>query len=276
MHARALLRRPPKAPRPSGALLVRDPLRDGRVARAGARSRPFGLARPAFPVATDDGSVSAEKGYLRETGNLLFHVSLVILLAGIAVGGLFGYTGKVVVTQGQGFTNTLVQYDSFNHGGLVNTDQLTPFSFQLTDFVAEYQPDATPKTYRAYVTLSLKPGAPTSKHVIRVNDPLKIGEAKVYLINHGYSPHVILRDKNGNAVYDAYVPCIANDIKFLTSNCVFKIPDTGLPPVGPLKKPQQIGVQAGLCPDLLRDQLPEFGLPGAHQPAPRRSPDLPR
>ena len=64
----------------------------------------------------DAGSVSAEKGYLRETGNLLFHVSLVILLAGIAVGGLFGYTGKVVVTDGDGFTNTLVQYDSFNHG----------------------------------------------------------------------------------------------------------------------------------------------------------------
>ncbi len=90
-------------------------------------------------------SVSAEKGYLRETGNLLFHVSLVILLAGIAVGGLFGYTGKVVVTDGDGFTNTLVQYDSFNHGGLVNTDQLAPFTFNLTDFQAEYQPRRHPQ-----------------------------------------------------------------------------------------------------------------------------------
>ena len=98
--------------------------------------------------------MSAEKGYLRETGNLLFHVSLVILLAGIAVGGLFGYTGKVVVTDGDGFTNTLVQYDSFNHGGMVNTNQLAPFTFQLTNFQAEYQRDGTPKTYRAFVTLT--------------------------------------------------------------------------------------------------------------------------
>ena len=37
-------------------------------------------------------------------------------------------------------------------------------------------------------------------------------------------------------------------IRNLTSNCVFKIPDTGLPPSGPLKKPQQIGVEAGLVP----------------------------
>jgi cytochrome c biogenesis protein len=251
LHARALMRRPPKAPahparlasgtRFETAATPEEVLAAGRAVLRGRR----------FRVASDDGAVSAEKGYLRETGNLLFHISLVVLLAGIAVGGLFGYTGKVVVTDGDGFTNTLVQYDSFNHGGLVNTNKLAPFSFQLTDFQAEYQPDGTPKTYRAYVTLEDKPGATPTKHVIRVNDPLKIGEAKVYLINHGYSPHVVLRDKQGNAVYDAYVPCIANDIRNLTSNCVFKIPDTGLPPSGPLKKPQQIGVEAGLVPTFL-------------------------
>lgn len=248
MHARALLRRPPKAPahpaRLSSGIRFETAASPAHVLEAGRSV----LRGRRFRVAGDDGSVSAEKGYLRETGNLLFHVSLVILLAGIAVGGLFGYTGKVVVTDGSGFTNTLVQYDSFNHGGLVKTDRLAPFSFQLTDFQAEYQPDGTPKTYRAYVTLQTTPGGRATKHVIRVNDPLKIGEAKVYLINHGYSPHVVLSNSKGQPVYDAYVPCIANDVRNLTSNCVFKIPDTGLPPVGPLQKPQQIGVEAGLVP----------------------------
>jgi cytochrome c biogenesis protein len=248
LHIRALLRRPPKAPahpaRLSSGLRFETVATPEQVLEAGRSV----LRGRRFRVASDSASVSAEKGYLRETGNLLFHVSLVILLAGIAVGGLFGYTGKVVVTDGDGFTNTLVQYDSFNHGGLVNTNQLAPFTFNLTDFQAEYQRDGTPKTYRAYVTLTKKPGATPTKHVIAVNDPLKIGEAKVYLINHGYSPHVVLRDAKGNAVYDAYVPCIAAEIRNLTSNCVFKIPDTGLPPSGPLKKPQQIGVEAGLVP----------------------------
>ncbi len=248
LHVRALLRRPPKAPahpaRLSSGIRFETAAAPEQVLAAGQAV----LRGRRFRVASDDASVSAEKGYLRESGNLLFHVSLVILLAGIAVGGLFGYTGKVVVTQGDGFTNTLVQYDSFNHGGLVNTNKLAPFSFQLTKFVAQYQVDGTPKTYQAFVTLQDKPGAPVTRHVIRVNDPLKIGEAKVYLINHGYSPHVVLRDAKGNAVYDAYVPCIASEIRDLTSNCVFKIPDTGLPPSGPLQKPQQIGVEAGLVP----------------------------
>ena len=34
--------------------------------------------------------VAAEKGYLRETGNLVFHFSLILILVGVAVGGLFG------------------------------------------------------------------------------------------------------------------------------------------------------------------------------------------
>ncbi len=248
LHARALLRRPPKAPAHPSRLAsgttfetsasVDEVLAVGRGVLRGRR----------FRVAADPGSLSAEKGYLRETGNLLFHVSLVVLLAGIAVGGLYGYTGKVVVTDGDGFTNTLVQYDNFNRGALVKTDRLNPFSFQLQNFEAEYQKDGTPKTYRAFVALRAKPGGPTSQHTIKVNDPLKIGEAKVYLINHGYSPHVVLRDRTGKAVYDAYMPCVAADTRNLTSSCVFKIPDTGLAPVGDLKKVQQIGVRAVLAP----------------------------
>ncbi|EUA66244.1 resB-like family protein [Mycobacteroides abscessus subsp. bolletii 1513] len=41
--------------------------------------------------------ISAEKGYLREFGNLVFHLSLVGLLVAFAVGKLFGYEGNVIV-----------------------------------------------------------------------------------------------------------------------------------------------------------------------------------
>ena len=248
MHVRALMRRPPKAPahpaRLSSGIKFETAASADDVLAAGTKV----LRGRRFRVATDGASVSAEKGYLRETGNLMFHISLVILLAGIAVGAMFGYTGKVVVTDGEGFTNTLVQYDSFNHGALVKTDQLSPFSFVMHDFNATYQPDGTPKTYTAQVALTKTPGGKVTQHTIRVNDPLKIGEAKVYLINHGYSPHVVVRDKTGHVVYEANVPCVASDVRNLTSNCVFKIPDTGIPPVGPLKQVQQIGVQAELVP----------------------------
>ena len=58
----------------------------------------------------DDGNqeISAEKGYLREAGNLVFHFSLVGLLVAVAAGRLLGYEGSVIVIAdgGPGFCNT--------------------------------------------------------------------------------------------------------------------------------------------------------------------------
>ena len=41
-------------------------------------------------------TVSAEKGFLREAGNLVFHLSVLVVLVGFAVGSLFGYKGGVI------------------------------------------------------------------------------------------------------------------------------------------------------------------------------------
>ena len=64
--------------------------------------------------------VAAERGYLREAGNLVFHVSLLFLLLGVAIGGLFGFRGTSVVIVGQGFANNLTQYDDFTAGARVH------------------------------------------------------------------------------------------------------------------------------------------------------------
>ena len=61
-------------------------------------------------------SVAAERGYLREAGNLVFHISLLFLLLGVAIGGLCGFRGTSVVIVGQGFANNLTQYDDFSAG----------------------------------------------------------------------------------------------------------------------------------------------------------------
>ena len=64
-------------------------------------------------------SVAAERGYLREAGNLVFHISLLFVLLGAAIGGLWGFRGTSVVIVGQGFANNLTQYDDFSAGGRV-------------------------------------------------------------------------------------------------------------------------------------------------------------
>ena len=69
-------------------------------------------------MATEPSAVSAERGYLREAGNLLFHLSVLVVLVGFAVGGLFGFKGGVIVVTKDGFANTLSQYDDFRAGSL--------------------------------------------------------------------------------------------------------------------------------------------------------------
>ena len=63
---------------------------------------PGVLRRRRYRVDASTDEVAAERGYLREAGNLLFHVSLLVVLVGFALGGLYGYTGGVIVVKGQG------------------------------------------------------------------------------------------------------------------------------------------------------------------------------
>ena len=75
------------------------------------------LRRKRFRVHAHDGrSLSSERGYLKETGNLLFHLALIFVIIGVAIGHLFGWKGDVIVPVGQGFANTLSRYDTFSPG----------------------------------------------------------------------------------------------------------------------------------------------------------------
>ncbi len=180
-------------------------------------------------VRTGDGWIAAEKGYLRESGNLLFHVSLLVLLAAVAVGSLFGWRGSVVVMEGRGFSNTLTQYDTFTSGRLVDRAGLAPFTVTLDDFEAQFERGAVqtgaPRDYRADVTYRAEPDAATTQDSIGVNDPLNVAGAKVFLTGHGYAPRVIVRDASGIEVFSGSVPFLPRDGNF-TSTGVIKVPDT--------------------------------------------------
>ena len=126
-HARALRAAPPPAPRhllrlpDSGELTTPLPAADGAGRRGGGAAGP---PLPRRPPARDE--LSAEKGYLKETGNLLFHLSLLALLLGLAGGKLWGYEGSILVTEGQGFCNSFQQYDTYSAGPLVDSGDLEP------------------------------------------------------------------------------------------------------------------------------------------------------
>jgi len=248
LHARALLRRPPRAPAHPARLSTGTSFTTTAAPEEALTAARAQLRRSHFRVATDPGALAAEKGYLRETGNLLFHVSLVVLLVGIALGSLRGYSGTVLVVQGDSVSNNLVQYDQFSHGALVDPARLRPFSFRLDTFTAAYQPDNTPSEFRADLAFRADPSAPTRPVAVRVNHPLRVGEAKVYLVGHGYAIHVVLRDRTGAVVLDDSVPCTPTNQVTLYSQCTIKVPDTGLPATGSPKRPQQLAFAGPLTP----------------------------
>ena len=118
--------------------------------------------------------LAAEKGYLREAGNLLFHISLVVVLVGLAWTNLWGFRGSVVVVEGRGFANAITQYDDFTQGSLLDTDALEAFSVKVESFAAEFETGAVQRgaarRFDADVVLTDASGERTQ--LLTVNGPL--------------------------------------------------------------------------------------------------------
>lgn len=232
-HVRALRARPPRAPR----RFERMPVHEERTTDASvddvvevARRVLLGRVRrlPRFRVdveRTPDGgaTVSAERGYLRESGNIVFHLSLLAILVAVATGQLLHYRGQAIVVEGRGFANAVTDYDTFRAGTAFDPRSLVPFTMTLDRFTAEFAPDARPRDFTAEVTVT-EPGAEPQQRTIRVNHPLTAGAAKVYLQGNGYAPELTVRDASGEVAFAGPVPFLPEDAQY-RSRGVVKVPD---------------------------------------------------
>lgn len=199
-----------------------------------------------FRISEGGGWVSAEKGYLREAGNLLFHIALLALLISVGLGGIFGYKANRLLIVGQGFANTPTALDVFRPGRLVGPGNLAPFEINLHRFTAKYinsgpQLDQ-PLSYDASLTYQDKPGAPVRHYQLQVNHPLVVDGVSVYLIGHGYAPIFKVTDGTGAVRWNGPVPFIPVDQTTLTSEGVIKVPDA---------KPGQLGFAGVFLPSAI-------------------------
>ncbi|MGW1542450.1 cytochrome c biogenesis protein ResB [Streptomyces sp. NPDC002309] len=170
-------------------------------------------------------AVAAEKGYLREVGNLAFHIALIVMLIAFAWGQLFRSEGNKLILEGDGFANTLTQYDDFKSGNLFTPDDLDPFSFTLDDFHGTYEATGpnrgTPRTFEASLTYGVGAYGKDRPVTVKVNEPLEIDGSKVYLVSHGYAPIVTVRDAEGNVVMDKEaVPLLPLDANVTSSGAL--------------------------------------------------------
>lgn len=172
-------------------------------------------------------SVSAERGYWRETGNLLFHLALVGVLVTIGVGGGFAYTGQRVLVEGETFANTLLDYDSMNRGRFVGDDAFAPYSMRLDSFDVTYQPFGEPGSGQAgdfSANMTIQENGEEREGAVKVNEPLSVADDDVFLLGNGYAPTVTVRDPEGNVVFRNSTPFLPQDNN-MTSLGVLKVPD---------------------------------------------------
>lgn len=264
-HWKAMRAQPPRAP----SRLVRMPAyrsfevgcAPGEVleaARAELRDRRYRVA------GRDDGdSVAGEAGQLRETGNLVFHLSLVVVLLAVALGALFGYRGTVIVPEGGGFANSVVQYDNLSSGPMFDAGDLPPFSLEVDEFVMDFveggPQHGAPDNYEATVSFVREPGAEPERRRIRVNEPLNVDGTLVHILNPGYAPVITVRSSDGEVLAEGPVPFLPQDDNF-TSTGVVKVPMPA--EVGP-----DIGIDGVFLPtgDVSEDGFLSI-FPEPHQP----------
>ncbi|WP_031045397.1 cytochrome c biogenesis protein ResB [Streptomyces sp. NRRL F-5650] len=222
--------RPPRAPRRLDRLPAYTTWRTAAEPEEVREAALKLLKKRRFRADAAGDAVAAEKGYLREVGNLAFHIALIVLLVAFAWGQLFKYEGNKLVLEGDGFANTLTQYDDFKSGNLFDPDHdLAPFSFTLKDFHGTYEATGpnrgTPRVYEAKVTYSEGADGAEKAKTVEVNKPLNVDGSKVYLVSHGYAPILTVKDAKGDVVMDkqavALLPLDGN----VTSSGAVKVMD---------------------------------------------------
>lgn len=217
--------------------------------------------------------VSAEKGYLREFGNIVFHFSLLGLLVAVAVGKLFGYEGNVIVIAdgGPGFCSASpAAFDSFRAGNVVDGTALHPLCIRVNDFDARYLPSGQATSFAAdidYQSGRDLAGDTWRRYRLEVNHPLRVGGDRVYLQGHGYAPTFTVTFPDGQLRTSTVQWRPDNPQTLLSSGVVRVDPPAGSYRSAAERRQHEIAIQGLLAPTeqldgaLLSSRYPALNAP---------------
>jgi cytochrome c biogenesis protein len=207
----------------------------------------------------DREELSAERGYLRETGNLVFHLALTGIIVGMAVGHVFGWRGDIILAEGDKFASSAGTYNTISPGPWVDTESLPPIVLGLDRLDVQFNVTpgrgfGLPREFTAYTTLQREPGAPTTKESVSVNHPITVDGADIFLLGNGYTPVITVRDAKGEILYREATPFLPQDGNYRSVG-VIKVPSASPKQLGltgfflPTAEPTFVHGPASLFPD---------------------------
>ena len=275
-HARGLRATPVPAPRNLGRLpkhhtaeVAGEP--DAVAATVNERLRGW---RRVTRTDDDITEISAEKGYLREFGNIVFHFSLLGLLVAVAAGKLFGYEGNVIVIAdgGPGFCSASpAAFDSFRAGNTVDGTSLHPICLKVNDFEANYLPTGQATSFAANIDYQAGPDLATNTwrpYRLQVNHPLRVGGDRVYLQGHGYAPTFTVTFPDGQTRTSTVQWRPDDPLTLLSSGVIRVDPPGGTYPDADERREHQIAVQGLFAPtEQLHGTLLSSSFPALNDPA---------
>jgi len=238
-YFKEIFKAPPAAPS------ILNTMESFQVSPASLEKSEAWLKKNRFRISKTSDSISAEKGYLRETGNLLFHLSLIVVLLGIAGSSVFGMRGEAIVNVGERFINTPTNYDNLTPGRFFSLESLPTFTIRVNNFSATYDRKTSQALdYELKVTTKDSLDSSEVNQIVKVNKPLTFGSTRVYLQANGYSPLVTVRDSAGIVKFEGPVPFLPQDSN-LSSIGAIKVPDME----------PQIGFVSSFFPTAARDEV---------------------
>ena len=155
------------------------------------------LRRSRYRLADYDGELAGEKGFLREAASMLFHVSLLVLLVGLAYGKGYGYRGQAAIVEGETWANARVGYDSFSPGRFFGPERLAPFQLRLDDFTNSFYANNTPRAFVSHLTALDLDGRPLQSQRVAPNRPMTVDGVRIFQSDYGYVPVVKVTDAKG-------------------------------------------------------------------------------
>jgi cytochrome c biogenesis protein len=157
-----------------------------RVKRALARSR----YRVEAQVSDDSIAIYADRNRFSRFGTFFSHLSIVLILAGTIIGGLWGFSDPEFIVA-EGATRELGQGSGIAVG--------------LEHFVDEYYLEGPPKDFRSEIVIYDK-GVEVKRGTVRVNSPLSYKGFRFHQSFYGQAIVMEVADEGGTVLFNEGVP----------------------------------------------------------------------